>query len=244
LIFINSTVLLRDMRDADAEIVRALPLFTGMQQQHFKTLIGAGYLQRFPHRVSLVHEGQKPDFLHVLVEGSVEFFSTSRERETTLSVLAPPGAFILAAVVLDQLYLKSARTIESSVVVLIPAEAVRAIFNKDAVFARAVVAELALRYRGLVKDLKNQRLRTGLERLANWVLAHDKKVGRPGGFKLPMEKRALANLLGMRPENLSRAFGELADLGVEVDGANLRIVDRVALASFAKPDPLIDDAET
>jgi CRP/FNR family transcriptional activator FtrB len=232
------------MRDVDAEIVRALPLFSGMQQVHFETLIGAGYLQRFPRRVVLVHEGERPDFLHVLVEGSVEFFSTSRGRETTLSFLTPPGAFILAAVVLDQLYLKSARTTASSVVLLIPAEAVREVFNKDPAFARAVVTELALRYRGLVKDLKNQRLRNGLERLANWILAHGEKVGRPGSFRLPIEKKALANLLGMRPENLSRSFAELADIGVRVDGAEVTIVDIDALTKFAKPDPLIDAPHT
>ena len=232
------------MRDADAEIVRALPLFRGMQQAHFQTLIGAGYLQRFPQRVVLLHEGQRPDFLHVLVEGAVEFFSASRGRETTLSFLMPPGAFILAAVVLDQLYLKSARTMEGSMVVLIPAEGVRDVFNKDPAFARAVVAELALRYRGLVKDLKNQRLRSGLERLANWILAHNEKVGRPGSFRLPIEKKALANLLGMRPENLSRSFAELADLGVRVDGAKVTIVDSEALTEFARPDPLIDAPNT
>jgi CRP/FNR family transcriptional regulator, transcriptional activator FtrB len=229
------------MRDADAEIVRALPLFSGMQQTHFQTLIGAGYLQRFPHGVVLVDEGQKPDFLHILVEGSVEFFSSSRGRETTLSFLTPPGAFILAAVVLDQLYLKSARTTESSMVVLIPAGAVREVFSKDTVFARAVVAELAMRYRSLAKDLKNQRLRSGLERLANWVLAHNEKIGCPGRFKLPMEKRALANLLGMRAEHLSRSLAELADLGVRVEGTDVAIVDFGALTEFAKPDPLIDD---
>lgn len=232
------------MRDADADIVRALPLFSGMQREHFETLIGAGYLQRFPHRVVLIHEGQRPDFLHVLVEGSVEFFSTSGSRETTLSFLAPPSAFILAAVVVDQIYLKSARTIESSMVVLIPAQAVREIFNKDPTFARAVVVELAMRYRGLVKDLKNQRLRSGLERLANWVLAHNEKMGRPGCFRLPIEKKALANLLGMRPENLSRSFHELADLGVRVNGAEVTIVDLDALSQFAKPDPLIDTPST
>jgi CRP/FNR family transcriptional regulator, transcriptional activator FtrB len=232
------------MRDADREIVRALPLFSGMQQAHFEGLIAAGYLQRLPQRMVLVHEGQKPDFLHVLVEGRVEFFSTSGGRETTLSVLAPPGAFILAAVVLDELYLQSARTTASSVVVLIPAEAVRDVFSKDAVFARSVVAELALRYRAVVKDLKNQRLRSGLERLANWILAHNEKIGRPGTFKLPIEKRALANLLGMRPENLSRSFAELAGLGVRVDGANVTIGNTDALAQFAKPDPLIDAPHT
>jgi CRP/FNR family transcriptional regulator, transcriptional activator FtrB len=125
------------MNDADADTVRALPLFRGMRQSHFQTLIGAGYLQRLPPRVVLIHEGQRPNFLHVLVHGSIEFFSTSRRRETTLSFLAPPAAFILAAVVLDQLYLKSARTTDSSVVVLIPAEAVREVFDKDPQFARA-----------------------------------------------------------------------------------------------------------
>jgi CRP/FNR family transcriptional activator FtrB len=229
------------MRDADAEIVRALPLFSGMQQAHFQTLIGAGYLQRFPHRVVLVHEGQKPDFLHILVEGAVEFFSTSRGRETTLSFLTPPGAFILAAVVLDQLYLKSARTLEGSMVVLIPAGAVREIFNKDPEFARAVVVELAVRYRGVVKDLKNQRLRNGLERLANWILAHNEKTARAGRFRLPIEKRALANLLGVQPEHLSRSFAELADFGVRVKGSDVTIVDLGALVELAKPDPLIDD---
>jgi CRP/FNR family transcriptional activator FtrB len=232
------------MRVADAEIVRALPLFSGMQEAHFETLIAAGYLQRFPHRVVLVQEGERPSFLHVLVEGSVEFFSTSRGRETTLSLLTPPGAFILAAVVLDQLYLKSARALESSTVVLIPAGAVREVFNKDPAFARAVVAELALRYRSLVKDLKNQRLRTSLERLANWIIAHDARLGHPGTFRLPIEKRALANLLGMRPENLSRGLAQLAEVGIVVDGATLTIVDAAALIEFARPDPLIDDANT
>jgi CRP/FNR family transcriptional activator FtrB len=215
-----------------------------MEQAHFETLIGAGYLQRFPHRVVLIHEGQRPDFLHVLVEGSVEFFSTSRGRETTLSFLAPPGAFILAAVVLDQIYLKSAHATDNSLVVLIPAEAVRAVFNKDPAFARAVVTELAQRYRGLVKDLKNQRLRTGIERLANWILAHNEKIGRPGSFRLPIEKKALANLLDMRPENLSRSFAELTKLGVRIDGAAVTIVDIATLTEFAQPDPLIDSPHT
>ncbi len=232
------------MRDADAHIVRALPLFSGMQDEHFETLIGAGYLQRFPPGVVLVHEGERPDFLHVLVQGAVEFFSKSRGRETTLSFLKPPGAFILAAVVLDQLYLKSARTLEAAVVVLIPAAAVRAIFEKDPAFARAVVTELAFRYRGIVKDLKNQRLRTSLERLANWMLAYNEECGRPHSFKIPVEKRALAHLLGMRPENLSRSFAELAALGVEVQGPTIKIRDLAALTEFAKPDPLIDDPRT
>jgi CRP/FNR family transcriptional activator FtrB len=232
------------MRATDTQIVRALPLFRDMQAMHFAQLIEAGYLQKFPRRVVLVHEGERPAFLHVLVEGSAEFFSASGGRETTLSFLKPPSAFILAAVVLDQLYLKSARTVEPSMVVLIPAAAVRDVFGRDPAFARAVVAELAFRYRAIVKDLKNQRLRTSIERLANWILAYNQECGAAGSFKMPIEKKALAHLLGMRPENLSRSFAELARLGVGVRGPLVEIGDMAALRDFARPDPLIDDPAT
>jgi CRP/FNR family transcriptional activator FtrB len=83
-----------------------------------------------------------------------------------------------------------------------------------------------------------------VERLANWILAYDGRAGRQGGFDLPMEKRALANLLGMRPENLSRSLAELADHGVSVRGSRIEIGDVRALRAFARPDPLIDDPAT
>lgn len=232
------------MRETDAILVRKLPLFHSIAQESFDTLVAAGYLQRFPTGVTLLHEGQKPDFLHILVEGRIDLFASHGGDETTLTVLSPPAAFILAAVIVDGAYLKSARTLAPSTILLIPAVEVRNVFARDHDFARATVQELACRYRALVKDLKNQRLRTGLERLGNWILSHDAASGGTGSFRIPIEKRALANQLGMRPENLSRAFAELVHLGVTVDGPQVRIRDRAALIAACKPNPLIDDPET
>lgn len=231
------------MRAQDAEQVRRLPLFRAMDQACFDTLIAAGYLQRFPAGVVLLHEGARPDFLHVLVDGAVEFFTEHAQRETTLSILMPPSAFIVAAVIVDDVYLKSARTLAASTVVLIPAEAVRAVFDKDTAFARATVVELAYRYRAVVKDLKNQRLRTGVQRLANWLVVQDDAHGRNGEFRIAIEKRVLAGHLGVRPENLSRAFAELQKAGIDVDGPVIRIRDRKALIEVAQPTPLIDGPE-
>lgn len=234
----------KTMREGDAQLVRQLPLFRSIAAESFDTLMVAGYLQRFPAGVTLLNEGQRPDFLHVLVEGRIDLFSSHRGNETTLTVLAPPAAFILAAVIVDGVYLKSARTLSPSTILLIPAADVRSVFARDHEFARATVVELACRYRALVKDLKNQRLRTGLERLGNWVLTQDAATGGTGTFRIPIEKRALANQLGMRPENLSRAFAELDRIGVTVDGPMVRIRDRAALIAACKPNPLIDDPTT
>ena len=60
------------MRADDAAQIRSLPLFRDMAEECFADLIQAAYLQRFPAQVALVTEHDKPDFLHVVVEGRVE----------------------------------------------------------------------------------------------------------------------------------------------------------------------------
>jgi len=60
---------------------------------------------------------------------------------------------------------------------------------------------------------------------------------------IPMEKRSLASQLGMRPENLSRNFAELARYGVRVSGRTIHIADIEALTRLAQPDPMIDEPE-
>ena len=160
------------MPAADHEM-RRLPLFAEVDPALVEAMLKASFLQRFPAHVDLVTEGEPADFLHVVVEGQVEVFSAYRDRETTVSVLGPGHSFIVAAVILDRIYLKSARALTPARVLLVPAEAVRKAFGEDAAFARALAVELAFASRGVVKELKNQKLRSSLERLANWRIARD-----------------------------------------------------------------------
>ena len=228
------------MRSSDLELVRGLPLFLGMAPENFDGLVGAALLQKFPPHVTLIREGDLPDFLHVIVEGSVELFAESDGRETTIKIVRPVATFILAAVIRDEVYLKSARTLTPAQILMIPAAAVREVFDRDAAFARAIVGELALRYRDMVRALKDQKLRTGTERLANWILETDRQQGGSGRIVLPHDKRTLASRLGMTPENLSRNLASLAAHGVAGSGREIVIADRDALQRWAKPNPLID----
>lgn len=230
------------MRPEDAAAIRDLPLFRDAREETFVQLVRAGFLQRFPPGVVLINESDPADFLHVVVEGLVEMFATSGGRETSLSVVRPVGAFILAAVLNDQVYLQSARTLEKSQVLMIPAETVRAALGSDPAFTRAVVTELARGYRRAIKEVKNQKLRTGAERLANWLLQEAAR-GDGDNVRLLFEKRVLSSLLGMTPENLSRAFSTLRAHGVSTRGSEIVIQNRSTLLAFARPDPLIDAPE-
>ena len=228
------------MRPGDAERGRALPMFADLDAASFEAITLSAFLQRFPANTQLLLEGDTVDFLYVLLDGQVELSGTWNDRETVLAVLRPVSTFILAAVVLDAEALMGARTIERSDILMIPGAAIRARMADDAAFAVAIARELSGCYRGLVRSIKNQKLRTGVERLANYLLQlHARANGDT--FELPHEKRVLASLLGMTPENLSRAFGTLRPYGVAVNGAEVRLTLLADLRRLAKPDPLIEN---
>ncbi|WP_299500818.1 helix-turn-helix domain-containing protein [uncultured Roseobacter sp.] len=231
------------MRKNDLPEIRSLPLFAEIQDNSFEALIRGAYVQNFPPRVELITEGDHSDFLHVVIAGSVELFGTWNGRQTTMAIVRPISTFILAATVKDAPYLMSARTMEKSRLVLIPSMDVRDVFETDSEFARAVVTELAQCYRAVIKNTKDLKLRTSLERLANYLLRQQIRTGS-NEFELKMEKRRLASFLGMTSENLSRAFKGLEPYGVEVSGNQIAIKDLDDLTGFAKPDKLIDNYAT
>ena len=79
-----------------------------------RSLLDAALLQQFPAGVILIHEGEPADFLHVLIDGLVEIYTEQDGAEWGISLINPVSTFILAAVVSDQPYLNSARTLADS----------------------------------------------------------------------------------------------------------------------------------
>lgn len=232
------------MPDSDYPEIREIHLFKDMADEHFEALMRAAYVQNFPPQIELITEGEPSDFLHIVVTGAVDLFSSWNGRESSMSTVRPISTFILAATINDAPYLMSARTLEKSRIVLIPSQDVRSVFEVDNAFARAVVTDLAQAFRRKVKTMKDQKLRTSLERLGNYLLREQARVGGESRFDLPFEKWRLASLLGMTPENLSRAFKSLKPYGVTVEANRITITDQDELERFAKPSPLIDDDRT
>ena len=226
------------MRIGEKPEIARLPLFREMDEAKRERVFAGSFLQVFPPQLTLFSLGQHADFLHVLVDGLVELSATSGGRDTTMRIVEPVTSFILAAVVNDLPYLMTARTLEPSRILLVPAALVREVIRQDTALMQATMQELALAYRDLVRALVDMKMRHSAERLGNYLLQQEMRQQGNGVVELRAEKRLLASLLGMTPENLSRAFSVLAAHGVQVDGSNIAISDRAALRDFSRPDPI------
>lgn len=210
------------VRHSDLDAVRALPLFCSMSEDNFSKLATAAVLQEFPQHMELITEGTLPHFLHIVIQGSVEMFCTHDGHETTIDILRPMTAFVLAAVIRDDIYLSSARALTFTQTISIPALSVRDAFNNDFPFARAIATELAERYSGTVRSLKNEKLRTCAKRLANWILHADAAQGNQRVIVLAFGKRTLAASLGMTPKNSITKPGATIEIRCEDFGARYR----------------------
>jgi len=224
------------MRAEDVDLVRHLPLFTGLEPAQLPDLLTGAMLQRFPRETELFRQDERPDFLHVLLEGSVELIGTTDDRESIIEILTPVDTFILAAVLGDTPYLMSAKVLEKARILMLPAPTLRRQIIERPQLALTMLASLAGQFRAMVRQVKDMKLRTTTERLAAYLLRlHG---ARPPGtpVALPVSKRILASRLAMAPENLSRAFAALRGHGITVRGTTIVVVDPAALRAFALPE--------
>lgn len=231
------------MRPHEFGQLQELPLFSGMVPENLERLLDAALLQQFPAGVVLIREGAQADFLHVLIDGLVEIFTEQDGGEWGISLINPVSTFILAAVVVEQPYLNSVRTLTESRILLIPASRVRELFDKDVAFARAIARQLALAYRLSTKKLKGYMARSSVERLANWILTEAQNAHQDN-LVIPFDRGTLASHIGTTRENLSRNLAHITDHGVRIRGREIVIDDRDKLALFARPQRFIDDPES
>ena len=211
----------------------SLPLFKSLGEPSLTTLRKSASIKHFPARILLFAEGDRANALYTLMQGSIELYSEHHDRRSTIAVIRTLRPFLLAAIGYT-VYPVSARTLAHSDLFSAPLSVIHQLMDADPAFSRAIAYELAGELRDLVQDFKSHRLRTSVERLAEWMIRSDQETGGTGAFVIPHDKCTLASYLGMEPESLSRNLASLAEAGVSVRGRQISLSDSAALARIAR----------
>lgn len=240
-----------------------VPLFTALPPPVLDRLKAQSFLQAQPAEAVLFEQGQTAQFLHVILAGSVALVGTSPsveqvdgsslgkppgepavgrpavEREAIIEFFGAGDVVTIAAVLLNLPYMMSARVITPSRIILIPAPLIRECMETEPAFARAAAITLARHWRLLSRQLKDQKLRSGTQRLGAYLLtlSHGRTSGA-AQIELPLDRKTLASWLGMSAENLSRSLAHLKSIGVEISGRHAQIKDIARMRSFCLEDDL------
>lgn len=228
--------------DAAAALFAQAPLFSGVSAQALRNLAAGAILRRYERDEYLFRTGEQSEYLYLLAQGSVQLSADSDDgREAVVELLRPFESFVVATVLTSQRYLRSARAVEPSHVLLIPARLLLGELKGNPDLAIALLGSMAQKYRHMVREIKSLRLRTASQRLALYLLQLVENSGQAA--RLPYDKKLLASRLGMTPESFSRALAELRQYSVDVRGDEVRVGDREQLRTYCRVDQMLDALE-
>lgn len=217
-------------------MVEDLPLFAGLEPHQVERLLQFSATQRYSPGTLLFSEGERAANLHVVISGTVEIFSKTIQRDWGVMLMNAGDIFMPGAVLFDEAYPTSARTLGSCRILLIDAQRVRSEAAGCGRLALALSRSLAGQFRLALRQVLDLKSRNAAQRLACFLLkiADSSDAAVP---ELPMRKRNLAARIGMTPETLSRTLQILADNGLLVRGREIIVRDRERIERFCGPEP-------
>ena len=112
----------------------------------------------------------------------------------------------------------------------------------DPEFSLALADSIAGHLGRLIDRTADQSLLTVPERLVRYLLSKNPDANGKPTVRLPFSKSLLARDLGVTPETLSRAFAQLAELGVTIDNRDIHVRDIEALRASVALDGALEES--
>ena len=221
------------MRPTDLPLIRRSRLLSTVAEPDLAAMLATCFAQTLPRGTVPCRQGEKPEFLHIVLSGRVGLFGEGPREETLIDFFGPGDSFILPAVMLDAPYLMTARLLEEGRVLLWPAAAFRAQVRANGALAYGATLLLSGYWRALVDQIKDLKLLSAIERLSAFLLALSPRESGSVTVTLPGGRRLIAGRLGVTPQSLSRAFAALREMGVSGSGRQVAIADAARLREFA-----------
>jgi len=217
-----------------AAVIAKLPLFQQVSPQHLGELMRHARTLYVRRGQTVARRGEPVPGLLAVAYGMVKLTlrgPTGAER--VLRLVGPSQTFGEVVLFLQRPLPLDAVAVVDTRLVLVPAQPLLALMERDAHFARSLVASLCERMHALVCDFEATTMHGAADRLAAYLesLAASPTATR---VTLPAAKKLIAARLGMTKETFSRALHELAQAGLlSVAGREVALLDRTGLAAFS-----------
>ncbi|MBA4491861.1 Crp/Fnr family transcriptional regulator [Paracoccus sp. S1E-3] len=182
-------------------------------------------------------QGEPANSVYLIIEGWVKLYRISPSgAEAVVSILKRNRSFGEAVALRDEAYPVSAEAITDCLLVQIDGNRMRRQILADPQLALSLLAASYVHLHGLVEQVEQLKARSGVQRLAEFLVELAEGHDHGARLPLPYNKTLIAGHLGIKPESLSRAFARLRDHGVRIDGNHAIVEDIEKLRDLASQD--------
>ncbi len=196
-----------------AQILRRIPLFQELSQEQIDLLAAQTREKRLQKGEMLFQKGDLPRGFYAIVYGQIKLaFPSTTGNEKVVEILSSQQSFGEAVMFMDRPYPVLAESLADTLLLHIARQAVFDMIEKDASFARRMLAGLSLRLHSLIRDVESYSLRSSTQRVIGFLLQrsrHDGDERSDVEIDLPTSKQIIASRLNLTPETLSRIFHDL-----------------------------------
>jgi CRP-like cAMP-binding protein len=204
-------------------------MFRGTARAQLTALARVALVRQVPAGAVVLRRGERAPGLMAVQQGLVKILLKG-DFERVLSLVGPADTFAEASLFLDEPAQADVTAVTDTALVIVPAEPLFALFDRDARFARGLLLALCRRLQGLVADFEAATVHDAGERLAAYLDSLGKDTAC-----LPAPKAVIASRLGMTKETLSRLLRTFMDQGlIAVAKREIRILDRARLSAAAR----------
>jgi len=189
-----------------------------------------------PRQGVLFHAGETMRGIYAVRCGAIKCFDVSADGEETVLGFSLPGELLGLEAVSTGTHHYFAVALEKTQYCEIPYQALQSLMAESTGIRNHVLRIMGQRVQQLHQSSKINRQRDARSRVLCFLADYSQRLARRGldghRFRLAMERREMANYLGLTQETVSRAMGTLQREGqLGVHGRNIQLLKELT----AKP---------
>lgn len=223
----------RQTHTKEIAALKAMPLFAGLSMHTISRLATQATFCSFKRDAFIFRRGTAPTGLYFVLSGSVKLVACeSDDRERVIELFGERRFFGEIGVFRLAFYRAWTQAVVATRLLHVPSAAVLRAVQDDHALSLRMLSEMSGRIHSLIESISQAAPLHAHKRIAAYLLEHSETSGPAANqVRLAAPKYAIASMLNMSSEALSRALRKLRDAGlIEGDGGRrIRILDRDAL---------------
>lgn len=193
------------------EVLKHSPSFAQLPENELGELVAKTTLRHFKKHDFVFHDGDRPEFFHVVQQGLVKLFKCSPSGKDVIIKVASRGDTLNAAALFgEKAYYVSAQAIDEVGVLSVRKNDYLSFVNKYPIVAINVISILAKRIHSEHARIVDLVGETVDQRLCNFLFLLFSKFGAT----LSLTREELANMAGTTTETTIRVLSRLKTAGI------------------------------